>query len=182
MEKLHYIYGLYSTLYAKKTYPDKIKYIGQTNSPEARLKSHLNSAKKGDKGILYEWIRQQIERGAEVKMTLLHQCDKMEINKMEKEFILRYKSSLLNKIGNPNHTLEHLKKEIASVRRSYIDAKSQLNRVLEDNGIKGILQEKKQLKIENKQLKHRIDQLEKFLFSLGYEWPLPKKPSHKKLG
>jgi DNA polymerase I-like protein with 3'-5' exonuclease and polymerase domains len=180
MEKLHYIYGLYSTLHAKKNYPDKIKYIGQSKSPEVRLKAHLNSAKKGAKGILYEWMRQQMERGAEIKMTLLQQCDREEINRIEKEFIVKHKSSLLNNLNNPNHTLEHLKKEIAGIRRSYLDTKDQLNRVLEEGGVKGILKEKKQLKIENKQLKHRIDQLEKFLFSLGYEWPLPKKLPRKK--
>lgn len=169
MENIHYIYGLYSTLYSKKTYPDKIKYIGQTKSPEARLKSHIQTAHKGTKGILYEWIREHTDKGGEIKMTLLYQCEKEEINKVEKEYILKYKSSLLNEKNNPNNSLANLKKEIKGVRRSFLDTKEQLNKLLADNGIKDILKEKKKLNIENKKLKQRIEKLEKFLFSLGYE-------------
>jgi hypothetical protein len=118
MEKLHYIYGLYSTLHKNALQKDKIRYIGQTYSPEKRLEAHIKTAQKNTPGILYEWIRSEMEQGGKIKMTLLHQCEKIEKNYQERLFIEKYKNGLLNVVNNDLNSPSHLVKEIQSLKNA----------------------------------------------------------------
>lgn len=116
METIHYIYGLYSTRHSKKTYPPKIKYIGRTGDPKARLLSHLTSAANGKLNPLYEWMRNEMIKGGEIKMTLLHQCEKHEVKEIEIKFIQENKGrNLLNVKDNELRTPYHLSKQIKSL-------------------------------------------------------------------
>jgi len=113
MENIHYVYGLYSTRHQKKTYPNKIKYIGRTSNPTTRLSSHISNAQMGQLSPLCEWIRLEISKGGEIKMTLLHQCDSTEIILQEKLFIESNKSrNLLNIDHNELRSPHYLSKKI----------------------------------------------------------------------
>jgi hypothetical protein len=145
MERLHYIYGLYSTRHLKKTYPPKIKYIGRTDNPKTRLLSHINDSRKGKLSPLYEWMRNEMGKGGEIKMTLLHQCGEFEVKEQERIFIEKNKGrNLLNVNGNELRTPHHLSKQVKSLNHS------------------------------NLQLSQKIRKLEKYIIDSGLELPYTK--------
>jgi hypothetical protein len=122
MEKIYYVYGLYSTRHLKKNYPEKIKYIGKTDNPTKRLSSHINSANQGKLSPLYEWIRIEMGKGGEIKMTLLHQCAPDEIVEQEKIFIEKNKSrNLLNIVNNHSMSPTQSYKKIKSLTKDNFD-------------------------------------------------------------
>jgi hypothetical protein len=121
-KRMHYVYGLYSTRHLKKNYPEKIKYIGRTNNPTARLLSHINKANTGELNPLYEWMRNEISKGGEIKMTLLHQCDSTEIIEQEKLFIEKNKSrNLLNLVNNPTMSPTQSYKKIKALTKDNLN-------------------------------------------------------------
>ena len=127
MEKQHYVYGLYSTRHLKKTYPPKIKYIGRTDNPSTRLSSHINSCLRGIESPLYEWMRNEIGNGGEIRMTLLHQCDEFEIKEQERIFIEKNKGrNLLNIDGNSTRTQTNSYKRIKSLTKDNFDLYRQI--------------------------------------------------------
>jgi hypothetical protein len=131
MEQQHYVYGLYSTRHLKKTYPPKIKYIGRTDNPSTRLSSHINSCLRGIESPLYEWMRNEIGNGGEIRMTLLHQCDEFEIKEQERIFIEKNKGrNLLNIDGNSTRTQTNSYKRIKSLTKDNFDLYRQI-KVLE---------------------------------------------------
>jgi glucuronate isomerase len=139
MEKHYYVYGLYSTLYLKKNYPEKIKYIGKTDNPTKRLSSHINSANQGKLSPLYEWMRTEMSKGGEIKMTLLHQCTSEEIIEQEKTFIEKNKSrNLLNIINNHSMSPTQSYKKIKSLTKDNFDLSRQvkiLEQYIIDSGL-----------------------------------------------
>jgi hypothetical protein len=159
MEIQHYIYGLYSTRYDKKNNPNsnRIRYIGKSGEPFGRLKTHIRASHKG-KGILHTWIRNEIEKGGEIKLTILHQCGSSEITEQEKKYIEKHKTGLLNIISNPLNDITHLRKRIGNLNQENISLKHQMNDLL-NGGIKykQLINEIRQLKDQVKYLSNKIN-------------------------
>jgi hypothetical protein len=125
--KLYYVYGLYSTRFLKKNFPNKIKYIGRTDNPTTRLSSHINSSLNGKQSPLYEWMRNEMGKGGEIKMTLLHQCGEFEIKEQERIFIEKNKGrNLLNVEGNSLRTPSHSYKTIKKLTKDNFDLYRQI--------------------------------------------------------
>jgi hypothetical protein len=121
--ELHSIYGLFST-----REPKKIRYVGQTKEPTARLKTHHRDASNGKKNILYDWVRMEIQEGYHIRMTILDQCDMYEKNSLERSYIEKYKEHLLNTTANNNNSpyilhnqLSAVKEELEKVKESKVE-------------------------------------------------------------
>lgn len=96
----------------------------------------------GQLSPLCEWIRLEISKGGEIKMTLLHQCDSTEIILQEKLFIESNKSrNLLNIDHNELRSPHYLSKKI------------------------------KELNLWNIELTQKIKYLEQYIMDSGLELP-----------
>jgi predicted RNase H-like nuclease (RuvC/YqgF family) len=180
--KPYYIYGLYSTRFSKKNFTHKIKYVGKTDNPKIRLRTHLHSATNGKESILYDWIRNEIGKGGTIEMTLLHQCEKSEILNQEKAYIEKYKSGLLNTVSNPLHTVSHLKKQISTLREGNIELNNQIKDLMGgENHYKKLSKENRQLKDQITYLTTKIEKLERCILDSGFELPQMGKKRPKKL-
>ena len=92
--KNHYIYGLIDPE------TNEIRYIGKTNDPKRRLDKHINECFKENtpKG---NWICELKDKNLIPSMVILDQTSYDELNKLEKEYIKKYK-----KIGNLTNVTE----------------------------------------------------------------------------
>ena len=121
--EIHSIYGIYST-----QHPKKIRYVGQSKHPTTRLKGHLGSARNGTTSILYDWMRNEMENGYYIRMTIFEQCDMYQKNSLEREYIDKYKGDLLNTSAyeenstyNLHNQVSALKDELEKVKDSKIE-------------------------------------------------------------
>ena len=156
MDKINYIYGLYSTQYlniSKNKLP--IKYIGRTDNPKTRLQSHIRDGIRGKNSPLCIWIKLVLDKGYEIKMTLLHQCDIFEVNKQEKIFIEEYKTNnLLNISNNERRSSTELYKRNKQLSGDNHRLNEQINQLM---GGKDIKKEYKLLNSEINDLKAQVN-------------------------
>jgi len=109
----------------------------------------------GKNSPLYIWIKLVLDKGYEIKMTLLHQCDIFEVNKQEKIFIEEYKSNnLLNISNNERRSPTELYKRNKQLSRDNHKLNEQINKLM---GGKDIKKENKSLKCEINELKAQVN-------------------------
>jgi hypothetical protein len=64
--RITYIYCLYSS-----DEPKKIRYIGKSNTPNIRLKKHIQESKRINKTHKHKWINKKISKGHSIKIKIL---------------------------------------------------------------------------------------------------------------
>jgi hypothetical protein len=181
MEKLHYVYGLYSTRFQKNNYPERIKYIGRTDNPTVRLTSHINSAKNGKLSPLYEWIRKEIDKGGEIKITLLHQCSKDEIIECEKRLIKENKhKKLLNIDHNDSFNPTELYKRNKQLSGENHKLREEITKLVGGRSVKDELKSLKtqirDLEDKNTSLMLYLNKLEQYVLDNGLKPPRNMRP------
>ena len=179
MEKIHYIYGLYST---RKLNPDgtpKVKYVGRATNPNSRLKQHLQSVGKID-NILYHWIEKEISKGFHIQMVVLDECLGGNIVELEKEWIEKIGKvrNLLNITSNGINSPSSLYLEIKKLKMIIYKQKTLLNEltgVKETTGLMEKIHLLDTLKESNNALRGKVNQLESYIKDdLGKPLPYPK--------
>lgn len=86
MAKVFSVYGL-----VRSSKPNEIRYVGQAGNPIKRLHAHLSSARMGKrKSKLYSWIRQVENADEQVKLIILQENAKWNID--EKRIIVELRS------------------------------------------------------------------------------------------
>jgi flagellar biosynthesis component FlhA len=192
MERICYIYGLYSTRFIKQKGFKQIKYIGKSFNPESRLRQHLNKCYKSE-SILYRWMLDELNRGAEIKLTILDSCLELDSVLKEKEWIkkLSQERTILNSISNKQKTANSLDIQLQKVRKELAESKIIIKNF--KNNRDGIIisshqniENKSHIIIDNQNkqidnLKFQIEQLEKFI-TTNLNSPLPNiRKKRKKL-
>jgi len=176
MEKIHYIYGLYST---RKLNPDgtpKVKYVGRSSNPNTRLKQHINSIGKID-NILYQWMIHELAKGFEIKFIILDQCPYSEINEREKYWISsigRHKK-LLNTSLNDRNSVSQLTHDIKQLHAALYESNKRINEltgIKQSTGLIGELEKLVKLKDINKKQAEKIFILENYI-KYDLQQPLP---------
>ena len=66
-----YIYSLSSS-----DEPNAIRYIGKSNTPDKRIKSHINESKRINLTHKHKWINKKISKGYKIKINILKIVDK----------------------------------------------------------------------------------------------------------
>lgn len=176
MEKIHYVYGLYSTRKTQDSGLGKIKYIGRATNPESRLKQHLRSTGKKD-SILYKWMAHELSKGFEIKITILDQCLHHEIIELEKHWIDKIGKvrKLLNTISNNQNTVTQLHQEIKRLKSEVMGNSKIINKLADVKRAKGLIKELHlfdHIKKSNKELREKVMLLENYIQN-DLQQPLP---------
>lgn len=176
MEKIHYIYGLYSTRKIDGTGMGKIKYIGRSPDPASRLKQHLSSIGKKD-NILCKWMSHELTKGYEIKITILDQCFPHEVVELEKKWIDKMGKGrkLLNTVSNEQNAVIHLHNEIKQLKSAMMADSKLINELTGIKRAKGLINELHLLdhtKKLNKELREKITLLENYIQN-DLQQPLP---------
>ena len=64
--KITYIYSLVSS-----DEPDRVRYIGKSDTPNVRLKKHIQESKRIDSTHKHKWINKKISEGYTINMKIL---------------------------------------------------------------------------------------------------------------
>jgi hypothetical protein len=182
MEKIHYIYGLYSTRKLNEGGMGKIKYIGRSSNPESRLKQHLSSIGKID-NILTRWMAHELAKDYKIKLTILDQCIDGNIVELEKQWIdkIGKDRKLLNTVSNNQNSVNILHKELKRLKAEVINNSKIINELTGSKRsrklIKGIhlLDQTRSL---NKELYEKVSILENYI-TQTLEKPLPYEVKRK---
>ena len=183
MEKIHYIYGLYSTRKMDDKGMGRIKYIGRSPNPTSRLKQHLGLIGKRD-NILCKWMSHELAKGYEIKITILDQCLCHEVVELEKTWIdkMGKERKLLNTVSNDQNTVTHLHNEIKQLKAAMMADSKIINELTGIKRAKGLINELHLLdhtKKLNKELREKIILLENYIQN-DLQQPLPYTEVKKK--
>ena len=176
MEKIHYIYGLYSTRNLDDSGMGRIKYIGRSPNPTSRLKQHLSLIGKKD-NILCRWMAHELAKGSEIKVTILDQCLHHEVVELEKIWIDKAGSGrkLLNTVSNDQNTVTHLHQEIKQLKSIIMENSKMINELTGIKRAKGLINELHlfdNTKKLNQELRDKIEILENYIQD-DLQQPLP---------
>ena len=116
--KITFIYGLY-----EKNNPETIRYIGKSNYPNRRLKSHIYEAISNKTNtIKSNWIKSVLNKNEKIGLKLLKICPLSEYEFYETEFIKLYKSDKLTNSddtgqGNQNRKIEIIENAVEKISK-----------------------------------------------------------------
>jgi len=183
MEKIHYIYGLYSTRKIDDQGIKRIKYVGRSPNPTSRLKQHLSSIGKKD-NILCKWMSHELAKGYEIKITILDQCLSHEVVELEKKWInkMSKERKLLNTTSNEQNAVIHLHNEIKQLKAAMMVDSKIINELTGVKRARGLINELHLLdhtKKLNKELREKITLLENYIQN-DLQQPLPYTENKRK--
>jgi hypothetical protein len=176
MEKIHYIYGLYSTRKLKETGLVRVKYVGRSPNPTSRLQQHLSGVGKKD-NILCRWMSHELAKGFEIKVTILDQCLAHEVVELEKHWIEKIGKGrkLLNTVSNDQNSPNQLHQEIKRLKAEIVENSKVINELTGVKRARGLINELHlfdNTKKMNKELRDKIEILENYIQN-DLQQPLP---------